>query len=383
MRILIVAYGKYLESILKIINIGSTELEICAVVTVPLSNTERIIGQYGISARSVHPYYELPECINNLYYDFIFYAAEGKAEEIGKQLRELGAGKEQMVNLSLLVSDRLYNISRLMQYYKTHVTDFSLLLTGSSYAHYSVNGKNMSLPLLDFSVDSQDIYYGYWLAERVLSQPDAAFRAVLINLSPWSFSYDLSLSTSENFLCLAYALLLGKLHHFPLSMDAMKLAFRKDFLQSAASVTFEGIDIFDLNGNKRRMSHEVGIAEFLNMRLRAEHWGNQRTYPATQEENVELLVRYIRLCQSHGAVPVLFLAPVMEMYRRFYPKRSLDQFYTLLRSVIRRTGASLLDYFWVDGFGFQECRDIDHLNEKGSSIFTPKLEGDVLKLLGD
>lgn len=383
MRILIVAYGPYLESILKIMNIGNDELEICSIVTVPFANIDNMFDRYGVSIRLMHPYYDLPECVNNFYYDFVFYASEGNGEEIGRQLRDLGVEKEKLVNLSILASPRLYNISRLMRYYEAHVKDFSVLLTGSSYAHYSVNGKNMSLPLLDFSVDSQDIYYGYMLAEHVLSQPGASFRAVLINLAPWSFSYDLSKSTSENFLCIAYALLLGKSHHFPLDMDGMRLAFRNEFLQSAFEIAFDGIDIFDLNGNKHRMSHDVGVAEFLRMRLRAESWGNKRVYPETQKENVQLLVNYINLCYEHGAIPVLFLAPVMDIYRRFYPKRNLDHFYWVIRDVIKKTGAPLLDYFWMNGFGVQECRDVDHLNEKGSKIFSPKLERDLIGLLED
>lgn len=37
----------------------------------------------------------------------------------------------------------------------------------------------------------------------------------------------------------------------------------------------------------------------------------------------------------------------------------------------------------MNGFGVQECRDVDHLNEKGSKIFSPKLERDLIGLLED
>lgn len=187
--------------------------------------------------------------------------------------------------------------------------------------------------------------------------------------------------TTENFLCLAYALLLKKTHHFPLDWEKMRTAFRPEFLHSAETVSGRDVDIYDLNGNKKRMSHILGVQEYLSMRFRAEEWDDTRQFPDTQRENEALLVKYIRLCQENDVKPIVFLAPVTEIYRRYYPKRSLDRFYTILRRVLRMTGAYLLDYFSVKEFGFAEYRDVDHMNLQGSRKFTAMLDHDVIRIV--
>ena len=383
MRILLVAYGMALDRVLNCILSENSAggVELAAIVTVPLPETGQILSRHGITSTVVRPYYELPECVHDVYYDYVFYADLGKAERLRADLTALGVSREKLVNLSLLCSERLYNISRLMRYYVHHAADFQILATGSSYAHYAIDGQEMTLPLLDFTVDSQDIFYGYALAKRILTAKDTALRAALINLAPWSCSYDMS-RTTENFLCLAYALLLKETHHFPLDWEQMQAVFCQEFLHSAEIVSDRGVDLYDLNGNKQRMSHPLGVEDYLSMRSRAAEWDETRSFPATQKENEALLMEHIQLCQEHHVQPILFIAPATEIFRQYYPKRSLDQFYTIVRRVLRRTGAHLLDYFPAKGFGFAECRDVDHLNLQGSKKFTAMLDHDVMQILG-
>lgn len=381
MRILVVAYGEGLQRILSVLSENSGGVELAAVVTVPLAGQAEVLAAHGIPEGIVHPYYELPECVRDLWYDYVFYGGLEAHEAIRKDLLALGVPREKLVNLLLLSSARLYNVSRLMHYHEAHAGAFSLLATGSSYAHYALDGRKMSLPLLDFTFDSQDIFYGLALARRALEAPGAALRGVLINLAPWSFSYDMS-RTQENFLCLGYALLLHETHHFPLSLPAMQQVFRVDFLRSAEGLSLDGIDLYDLNGNKRGMSHAIGVRDFLAMRSRAETWTAEKYYPETEQENEALLIDYIRLCQAHRAQPILYIAPVTEVYRRYYPRQSLDRFYAVLRRVVRQTGAPLLDYFAAPGYGFADFRDADHLNLAGSAKFTPRLDRDVRQILG-
>ena len=385
MRILLVAYGAALDRALSCMlpeNSAWGGLELAAIVTVPLPQTEQILSRHGITGTAVRPYYELPECVHDLYYEYVFYASQGND---GKRLRTdllaLGVAKEQLVNLSLLCSDWLYNISRLMRYYEHHTADFQILATGSSYAYYAIDGHGMTLPLLDFTADSQDLFYGYALARRVLAARDTAIKAALINLAPWSFSYDMS-RTTENYRCFAYASLLKETHHFPLDWAKMQKVFRPSFLHFAKNVDDRGVDLYDLNGCKQLMNHTVDVEAFLSIRSRVTRWDEKWEFPETEKENEALLVDYIQLCREHHVQPIVFTAPVTEICQQYYPKKSLDRFYTILRRVLRKTGAPFLDYFQTKGFGFEECFDVDHLNMQGARKFTAMLDPAVMQILG-
>ena len=112
MRILLVAYGTALDRVLNCILSENSAggVELAAIVTVPLPETGQILSRHGITGTVVRPYYELPECVHDVYYDYVFYADFGKAERLRADLTALGVSREKLVNLSLLCSERLYNI---------------------------------------------------------------------------------------------------------------------------------------------------------------------------------------------------------------------------------------------------------------------------------
>ena len=362
MRLLVVAFEQELEYCLKVLAFGKVDVR--AVITVRTPSTSRVFEGYSFLQNRIFPYENLYECVHNMYFDYILLC--GHVDFVTDDLKRMGIDKRKIIDLRLLPYPRLLNISKQMSKYYAEAEKYKMFITGLSYAHYGFATEKFSIPTIDFSADSQDIYYGYRLAEKALSASGQSFRYGLINLHPYSFHYDLS-QTKDKFLVLAYALLLKDTHNYWISYTDMEKIFKQEFLMIQPD--FTNMNIHDMNGNKMKMNHPMQVVDVLKGRARAEEWRTRR-YPETVRENKKILLQYIRLCQKNKVEPLLCVLPCTALYRKYFSPQMLDEFYYIVGTIQRETGVKFFDYYAAEGFSYQEYRDCDHLNLSGSLKMT-------------
>ena len=68
MRVLLVTWTDQLLQKLSILN---PELEYCAIVTDEVEPAKKILEQVGLPKNLLYPLYELKECVQNFYYDYV------------------------------------------------------------------------------------------------------------------------------------------------------------------------------------------------------------------------------------------------------------------------------------------------------------------------
>lgn len=372
MRLVLIAFEQNLGLCLQALNLVESDLR--AVITVRTNTTNKIIQENNFLQGRIFPYEVLKECVNNCYFDYILVC--GYEDMVMEDLKKMGVNKEQIIDLRLLPFPRLLNISRLMRKYYVEAEKYKTFITGLSYAHYGFDLNKFTLPAINFSVDSQDLYYGYKLAAKALEAANSAFKYGIINLHPYSFHYDLS-RTRDKFLVLAYALLLQDTHNYWIRYVDMQKILNESFLSINPSI--DGIDVNDINNNKKMMNHPIQIIDALKARNRAEEWKYKR-YPETVEENKQILLQYVRMCQSRNIEPLLVVLPCTDIYRKYFPMQLLEEFYYIIHEVQKKTGARFLDYFALNGFDYSNFRDCDHLNVSGSIKMTEIMDKEIMRL---
>lgn len=93
--------------------------------------------------------------------------------------------------------------------------------------------------------------------------------------------------------------------------------------------------------------------------------------PALIEENISYLKHILKICKDHNISVVLYTAPAYFTYRDNIDKAMMKQTYAITDSIVKLyPNVRYINYFEDKRFEKQHYRDVDHLNEKGSELFT-------------
>lgn len=103
-------------------------------------------------------------------------------------------------------------------------------------------------------------------------------------------------------------------------------------------------------------------------------------FPISVEENKDILEKYIRLCHDNNVKPVLVIFPVTDIYRRWFSRRKLDEFYYIINQLKSKTDFAFLDYFNSKFFSNEDFHDIDHLNINGSVKISELINSEILRM---
>ena len=114
-----------------------------------------------------------------------------------------------------------------------------------------------------------------------------------------------------------------------------------------------------------QLDYQMGSKQRLGARKRADIWKKKR-FPNTVKENKIILREYIHLCRTKNVKPILVIFPVTNIYRQFFSKQLLEEFYTDIEKIRDEEAVTILDYFADDRFSQQDFCDIDHLNRTGA-----------------
>lgn len=142
---------------------------------------------------------------------------------------------------------------RALRYYENHRAEIEMFATGTSHAALGLDTSRLKYELLNFARPSQDLYYDYQIAKRVLTPNTGGtkIRYALIALTPYySFHANQSLFYGENFRLLAYAIAFRDLHNFWLPVEKYCALFNENFL--ASKLPLEDFDTNNVMQKKKR-----------------------------------------------------------------------------------------------------------------------------------
>lgn len=349
----------------------SPSIDYAAIVVDELQPAKNSLTKLNISEKILYPMYELKECIENLYYDFLIFVSDPRVVDIlPEQFTKFGLPKNKVVNIYLTPdSNNCFMIRRTMQYYEEHADEFEMFATGSSYISFCLDTTQFERKLFNFGRMSQDLYYDYQTAKFALSKNEKnKIQYALIGLSPISFHYDQSKYYKEIWRLLHYYLAFQDLHNFWLNKSDFENLFRKEFLNNRLS-----LDKFDLN-NVYYEKPDICPPDFLariNARERIDLWKNRR-FPETRNENVKILDDYLNLCDKNNVRSIMFLPPVTEGYAKYFDKQLLDEFIYFVHAAIKKHSSAVFINGWNMNNNFQDNDfiDVDHMNPRGAAKFS-------------
>ena len=328
------------------------------------------------------PYEFLNEWLKDKYYDYILVS--GNENYVLDNLKKLGIEKRRIFNMASTFSNTPLHLTyhtRLIRQIMSNLSSYVTLFVGSSYTRDSVDLTCYDLPAVSCSSSSQDLYYSYKYVKFLLSKSNNNFKYVMIELSPYSFHYDLSKS-NESYIIPGYYLAFKDVHNFYISAEELDIIFNEQYLKLFE--TFEKINYpFDLDLNdlykwKQVNNHPMNVIDRFVARERAEIWNHKR-FPDTVAENVKILNECIQFCHKNNVIPTIVIYPKSYMYRKFFSKQMLDEFYYILNGIKMKYKLNVLDYLEWTGVDYNDFYNVDHLNANGSKKISKVINSYIMR----
>lgn len=363
MRVLLVAIEDGLKLSLQLMNLQN--VDIAAIITVPTNNVFDMVKKYPGLQNKVHEYGELRECCNEMYWDTVVVCGYNE-DKIVEDLMKIGVERQRIINFSVFRLSFFWGVYNVLEAYKKDPLRYKNIITGMSYAVFGINALKLKEPAIKLAFDSQDFFYDYKLARYALDligDKQCHIKNIFINMAPYKFHYDLSRS-KENYRCLYYYKVIKDLHNHPLSNGKAERFFSDAFMSMVPSNN--DVDLDDPHGLRVYRDSVIGIKEVIDNRDFAGHW-EKRWFEDTVKENVDIVKEFLDLCYEKGIRPVMLAYPVHNLYRKYFPKKTLDQYYSIIRDLQREYSVDFLDYWASDMFTTGDFWDTSHLNYSGAT----------------
>ena len=363
--------------------INLNNLDIAAIVTLdtpPLAFYSKYALTIGTKSIPLVPYEFLNEAVTENYFDYIFVS--GNEGPVIDNLKKLGIEKQKIFNMASISSFYLTYHVRLIRQIMSDISTYRILFTGSSYVRDATDLSCYELPAVNCAASSQDIFYDYEYIKIMLSSSNSHFKYVFIELSPWSFHFDLSKSEAESFLIPGYYLAFKNVHNFHVSNAAMELIFNEQYLNlfetlDKTNYPFD-LDLNDLYKWKQSNNHSLDIPARFAARERAEAW-NKKRFPLTVSENIKLLKECIKFCREKNAIPIIIIYPKSDIYLRFFSKQMIDEFYYILNKLKIEEKIHIIDYMRWKGVDINDFYNVDHLNSNGAKKVSNAINNYIMK----
>lgn len=202
-------------------------------------------------------------------------------------------------------------------------------------------------------------------------------RYALIGMAPYFFHSDLSMTYSESFRLLHYAIALKDLNNFWLPYEKYCNLFNENYLSYKLP-----LNDFDIN-NIMLLKTPLRFMDFksrMGARERTEPWKN-KNYPDTLKEYVKIFDDYLSLCRKNKVRPIMLLFPVSKCYLKYFSKKILAEFHHFVNEAVKKyPEAVFIDGWQVQGFDDSDFIDVDHMNIKGAAKFSALLNNVILQL---
>lgn len=374
--VLVAANSRYLQFLLE--QLCLDYVEVARIITADAPFSKNLSIQYGNQVYPLSPYEELPEILCALSYAYILVC--GEEGHILGDMKRIGIPKEKIIDMEAWYTPLFLEKARLLRavFRRKDLNDCRVLVTGISYAYFGTELSSYQLTTINAAGSSQGIYYDYQMAKHIFPR-GGGLRYSVIGLAPYSFHFDLSKS-SESWRVATYALALADVHNYHVGINTLSGIFYTGFQHALQQVeNEEKIDFNDPVGSRLQNDYSLTAIQRLMARERAETWKIKR-FPATVEENIDLLLSYLGLCRKRRIVPIVVVFPVSEIYRRYFSTQMLREFYNILHEIRKSNEIVLLDFFDSEEFHYDDFFDVDHLNRAGARKVSKKINDSIMRI---
>ena len=169
MRVLLVTFSEILPfALTKVLN---PTLEYGAIVVDEPDISKKMFENIPQLRDKIFPFYDLKECIENFYYDFVLCVSDDRnAWNVNQRFIKYDLPKNKYVNVCLSSGTcNGFIKERTLRYYKEHVSDFEMFSTGVCYTGMGLDITKFKYKLFNFGRSGNDLYYDYQTAKFVLN----------------------------------------------------------------------------------------------------------------------------------------------------------------------------------------------------------------------
>ena len=176
-----------------------------------------------------------------------------------------------------------------------------------------------------------------------------------------------------------YYLVFRDAHNFFLEHQKIEEIFDKNFLDVPDDFVPENFD-FNVYNNQGYSTKIMEPSNLFEIRKNAEDWLEKR-YPETVKENKKIFLDYLELCKNHNVIPIVTIFPVLNIYREFFPKQLLDEFYLIIEEARKKYNFHFLDKWnFDDHLELKDFIDSSHLNNFGAKKISNYINDYIMQL---
>lgn len=343
-----------------------------------VDNNEEKQGLLFRNKNIISPYGLLKE----IKYDFIVIASQFD-DEILYQLRKMDINEEKIISF--------YKFIKKLNVLRICTSDYCLLneninkslisnkiqaiATGLSYGRYGIYCDDLKIKTINLAMDTQDIYYDYFLVQKVIKNTASVIKYCFVGVSYFSFHFDLSKSSSKHRCVLIYEKLFEDNHNYDRKKDEYLNEihyFINKFLRD--SFICEYIENIKCDNKNNEMWHndfsEMNIEDKIASGKRVATIESNKNYYETVSENIDIIKKYFNLLKDNNIKPIVIVFPVTKYYYEFFDTRLKNEFYNIINSLKNEYNLLIYDYFNSKIFCDRDFMDQSHLNIRGAKKMT-------------
>lgn len=271
--------------------------------------------------------------------------------------------------------------------------DIKVIISGLSYSLRGVVEDNLKEKSIKICLPSQDLYYDYQIAKRVLKK-ESSIKYCIIGISHYSFDWDLSLTSSESSRILnVYYPLLNDSHHLripdsferPIGIESINMLVDKRLLNLGIKGIYPKFieKILNVNLTPEYLDKLWNSSTYLSDSIisinekDSYHLGkiranahNRLNYPKTHQENKNILIKYLRLLSVNNVKPIVVVFPTTKYYYENLDPTITKKFYKTINEILSICNFQFIDLFSSAFFEKKDFADWDHLNKEGAIKMT-------------
>lgn len=166
MKILLVTWT---DKLLETMSVLSPDLEYCAIVTDEAESARNILKPYSFPPNLIYPLYELKECIQDFWYDYVVCVEDSWwTTDLLRQAKNYIEDPNKLVLFNALNSMTNFLVEHSLRYFEEHTADFEMFATGISLTAVGLDVTQFKRKLFNFGRTGQDLYYNFQVAKRVV-----------------------------------------------------------------------------------------------------------------------------------------------------------------------------------------------------------------------
>ncbi|MGG7147248.1 D-alanyl-lipoteichoic acid biosynthesis protein DltD [Clostridium butyricum] len=312
-----------------------------------------------------------PDEVKNITYDYVIIASQYN-NDIFSQLIELNVRENKIFEYLAFIND-LYNpFEYRMKIFEKNIMGYESFITGISYFVSGIDGDILKGKGMNFSFDSQDLYYDYNIAKYILENYENKFKYTIIGLNYYSFQYDLSLSSMKDNIRLYYPIL-KKSHNYKISNDDYsRLIINKNIADSLLIINSGEYVLKNRLIPLSKQTEELGMLGIKQAELDC-----NKNYPKTVVENKKIFRKYLDLLKEHNIKPIIVICPTSKYYYKNFSKRIKNEFFEIMDEMKKKYDFQYIDYFESKLFDDSMFYDVSHLTFEGGKVFTEILNKEI------